>query len=366
MNNLKKLHLGCGEVRFPDWLNIDLDTPSADMNLDLTHPLPFTDGSVTHIFNEHFIEHITRPQAVSFLGECRRILSPNGVIRITTPSLRFLTASYFAGNKEEWGELWQPDTNCLLINEGMRSWGHQFVYDADELVRILIEAGFNSISFQEYRKSKDKTLCGLESRPFHNELIIEARSAENTIPEIDHLKLNENENLWSAKLGTEQSTRFLIAEQTISDQAHRIRAVESEASARSQHIAGLEKTISDQAHHIHAVESEVSARSQHITGLEKTISDQAHHIRAVESELTVRAQNIAELAQVNEHQASILLAKESEMSANNQKIALLEQTLAQQTRQISALSIALAKFQNSLYGKCLSGASRLISLIKNK
>src|SRR5207253_10227185 len=103
--NNNKLHLGCGSVNFPGWINIDLDSPTADMLLDLTHPLPFPDGSVTHMFNEHFIEHITRSQAVQFLQECHRVLSADGAIRITTPNLRFLTYSYMTGAIGEWGDL---------------------------------------------------------------------------------------------------------------------------------------------------------------------------------------------------------------------------------------------------------------------
>ena len=275
MMPLKKLHLGCGNVKFPGWLNIDLDTPTADMNLDLTQPLPFSNGSITHIFNEHFIEHISRPEAVNFLVECRRVLSDNGVVRITTPNLRFLIASYLTSNKDEWGELWQPDTLCSLMNEGMRSWGHQFVYDADELVRILVEAGFNSISFQEYHRSQDKELCELESRPFHNELIVEARVTDNNIPSIDYQEVILIENLFPIKLNTEFFARINTAEQIITEQANHIRDVEAALMAREQ-----------------------------------IITEQANHIRDVEA--------------------------------------------------------ALIKFQNSLYGKCLSVMSRLYSFMRNK
>ena len=246
----KKLHLGCGDINFSGWVNIDLDTPSADMNLDLTQPLPFANGSITHIYNEHFIEHISRPEAVCFLAECRRVLSINGVVRITTPNLRFLIASYLANNKDEWGELWQPNTLCMMINEGMRSWGHQFVYDADELVRILVEAGFNSISFQEYRKSKDKELFDLESRPFHNELIIEARVTESGIQSLDDQAVKYIENQWPIKLNLELQERIKSAEQAVSNQANHIHNLEVEMAARGDHI-------SNQANHIHNLEVEI-------------------------------------------------------------------------------------------------------------
>jgi ribosomal protein L11 methylase PrmA len=131
-----------------------------------------------------------------------------------------------ADNKDEWGELWQPDTLCLMMNEGMRSWGHQFVYDAEELVRILVEAGFNSISFQDYRKSQDKVLCGLESRPFHNELIIEARKTENPFQSIEFNAIKHNEDQWPVKLKNDLVASYKTNIQSIADQARHIHNLE--------------------------------------------------------------------------------------------------------------------------------------------
>jgi hypothetical protein len=37
---------------------------------------------------------------------------------------------------------WRPATPCQMVNEGLRLWGYQFLYDASELKRILEEAGF--------------------------------------------------------------------------------------------------------------------------------------------------------------------------------------------------------------------------------
>jgi predicted SAM-dependent methyltransferase len=199
-SSLKKLHLGCGNVSLAGWVNIDLDSPVADMNMDFTLPLPFADKSISHIFSEHFIEHITRQQAVSFLGECKRALSKNGVIRVSTPNLKFITALYLAGIKDEWGDLWQPSTLCQMLNESMRSWGHQFVYDAQEIASVFVEAGFNSISFQSYRKSQDPLLCDLETRPFKNELIIEARITDNKTNHIDYKEITSIENQFSKQL----------------------------------------------------------------------------------------------------------------------------------------------------------------------
>jgi predicted SAM-dependent methyltransferase len=259
LNQLKKLHLGSGGVNIPGWVNIDLDSPSSDMLLDLTKPLPFDTSSVTHIFNEHFIEHITRSEAVNLLIECKRVLTTNGVIRISTPNLRFLIASYISNDTEQWGDLWHPTSSCSLMNEGMRLWGHQFVYDADELVKILLEAGFGDISFQEYKKSKNEVLRGLETRPFHNDLIIEARVSEDSTPAVDMASLQNIRDSESSVLNPDFKLSMRTDRETVvANQIAYVRQLEDQLTRREQSIAGLQKTITDQATHVQAVEAALS------------------------------------------------------------------------------------------------------------
>lgn len=170
-----KIHLGCGTNYIKGWLNVDLDAPLADVHADLRNPLPYLDASVDLVFNEHFLEHITREQGVTFLKECRRILKPGGIFRVSTPDLRWLAAQYVGGKLDEWSDVgWISETSCRLLNQGMRSWGHQFVYDLPELFVTLREAGFSDIRQVRYRESTCPELVGLECRPWHQELIVEA------------------------------------------------------------------------------------------------------------------------------------------------------------------------------------------------
>jgi predicted SAM-dependent methyltransferase len=170
-----KLHLGCGTNILPNWANIDIDGPSAVLKWDLTQPLPLQAGTVWFIFNEHFIEHITRPEAVALLSECYRLLIPGGVLRISTPSLRKVIDEYLLGRTTEWIDVaWAPATPCQMVNEGMRLWGHQFLYDAAELKSVLRTCGFAQIVDVGWRESQHDELRNLECRPFHDEIILEA------------------------------------------------------------------------------------------------------------------------------------------------------------------------------------------------
>jgi SAM-dependent methyltransferase len=78
-----KVNFGCGTNKIPGWNNHDKD-------VDITKRLPYADNSVSFIFAEHCIEHVSYYEAVNFLKECVRILKPGGMIRISVPSIENL------------------------------------------------------------------------------------------------------------------------------------------------------------------------------------------------------------------------------------------------------------------------------------
>lgn len=175
LRSAKRLHLGSGDKIIEDWANIDLVSKGKVIGLDLTKPLPVKSNSIKYVFSEHFVEHITLKQAEAFLSECYRVLQENGVIRISTPSLEKFIEEYLAGKTKEWVDVgWEPNSPCKLLNEGLRSWGHQHVYDANDLIELLEKAEFNKVVKVDWHLSRHNSLRNLESRPYHSDLIIEA------------------------------------------------------------------------------------------------------------------------------------------------------------------------------------------------
>ncbi len=174
-----KLHLGSGTVRLDGWVNIDLETPQADFHLDIRRALPFADGAARLIYNEHVIEHITADEGAQCLADWHRVLEPGGVLRIATPDLAYLVGKYGAG--EAWRDqawLRLPEyqfitTPAEMLNIAFRWWGHQYLYDADELGRRLRNAGFRDVTRCALGESAHPELRGLETRP-DSMLILEA------------------------------------------------------------------------------------------------------------------------------------------------------------------------------------------------
>lgn len=138
------LNIGSGTKSLPGFVNIDIH-PAADLHLDVTKGLPFGDNTVQAVFSEHFFEHINTADGTFFLRECRRVLRPGGVVRIATPDLDFVVDKY-QSNWEEVDTLrdfnldW-IQTRCEYINTAMREWGHQWIYNEEELLRVGRYAG---------------------------------------------------------------------------------------------------------------------------------------------------------------------------------------------------------------------------------
>ena len=172
-----KLNIGCGDVHLDGWVNIDLDSPKADLKHDVRTPLPYADNTVDIIYNEHFIEHLSVQEGISFLKECYRVLRQNGVLRIATPDLDYLMFRYFFfWKKQNWLKKYGYDwikTKAEMINLCFHEWGHKYLYNKEELKRRLQEAGFNRIHKRSYKKSKHQELKDKETRS-ESKLIFEA------------------------------------------------------------------------------------------------------------------------------------------------------------------------------------------------
>jgi predicted SAM-dependent methyltransferase len=172
-----KLCLGSGSAPLAGWINIDIQRP-ADVLLDLRFGIPLADGSVAFIYSEHLIEHLTLDEGLAHFAECRRLLKPGGVLRIATPDLADLVKNYATDwRRHDWvrwpGNEW-IDTGTRMLNMAVRDWGHQYMYDYDELNLRLSQAGFESISRAENGMSAHPELCGLETRA-DSKLVAEAQ-----------------------------------------------------------------------------------------------------------------------------------------------------------------------------------------------
>lgn len=134
-----KLHLGCGKLKLPNFINIDIEHENADMKLDINNLSIFNNNSVNEIYNCHVLEHVKRRQILHTIIEWNRILKKDGVLRIAVPDFKSIMQIYQKNN----------DISQLigLLNGGQRDDYdiHYVNFDIETLTEILETCGFGYI-----------------------------------------------------------------------------------------------------------------------------------------------------------------------------------------------------------------------------
>lgn len=141
---------------------------------DATKKFPIESLVFQWIYSEHFIEHIPQNLALLWFKEMRRLLAPTGLMRISTPDLEKYVHGYLDPEKRFFNEhlnrLRQmgvtnvPERRAWLVNQIFRNWGHQHIYDFDEVKYIASLAGFSVENARkcEFRSGKYPDLAAFD------------------------------------------------------------------------------------------------------------------------------------------------------------------------------------------------------------
>lgn len=176
------LNVGCGSngIKNKDWYNIDaFPRTGVDFVCDASSRLPFTNNRFNGIYSEHFFEHLTPKQATNFLSECLRVLTPNGILRLSIPDGELYLKNYF--HNREWileRRNAKFRTPMEVINEVFRQdFEHHYCYDFETLSLWLKEAGFTDIVRVGFENGSCPELqVDKESRSFES-MYVEAKKS---------------------------------------------------------------------------------------------------------------------------------------------------------------------------------------------
>lgn len=139
-----RLHLGCGGERKVGWVNVDLLGDPVDVAWNLANSLPFDSGSVAAIFHEHLLEHLPLAAGDSFMGECFRVLKPNGILRVGVPDAGRLINSY-VGDRGYLENLHPGRPTALIAVQELFYWHrHCAMFDGETLEFFFRASGFPS------------------------------------------------------------------------------------------------------------------------------------------------------------------------------------------------------------------------------
>jgi SAM-dependent methyltransferase len=102
------LNWGCAGVISPRWYGSDRDDYGQDHVGDIADGLPWPDGTFDIVVTHHTLQMLAYPQLVPALAELRRVLRPNGVLRLSVPDL-----------ERAWRAYENNDAGHFLIDDGI-------------------------------------------------------------------------------------------------------------------------------------------------------------------------------------------------------------------------------------------------------
>jgi len=168
-----RLHLGCGPVKLPDYLNVDGEYCAGDPEIiihDIAEVYPIPDNCVDEILSVHVIEHIEHWKIRGMLSEWHRILRPGGQVAVEWPDL--LKACVLIVDNPD--SLISDDRRILkkTINSVFgnskyqnRAMMHAYGYSVASMSRLFTETGFSIVRSENnlYAKTEsDSRVIGIK------------------------------------------------------------------------------------------------------------------------------------------------------------------------------------------------------------
>jgi len=127
-----------------DFFSVDLSDDKLKISED--------DSSVSLIYCSHTLEHVNEKSGKRFLNECFRILLPDGVLRISLPTLGNEIYIMSLLNKQKLSNKFKKNLAKSLAKRVLSDASEQF--SADTNLELFIEANFNAAKY--YRLAQEK------------------------------------------------------------------------------------------------------------------------------------------------------------------------------------------------------------------
>jgi predicted SAM-dependent methyltransferase len=153
---IRRLHWGCGSWRPDGWINSDRkEGPGIDISCDILDGLPLDTGSIDYAVSIHALPEVSYPDLVPVMKELRRVLRPNGVLRLGLPDLDRSVQAY----------LRKDSSSFPIPDEEAMSLGAKFVvhliwygytrtfFTHDFMEEQLYKAGFTRVDRCGYKET---------------------------------------------------------------------------------------------------------------------------------------------------------------------------------------------------------------------
>jgi SAM-dependent methyltransferase len=135
------LHLGCGRVNHPQFINIDgLPAPHIHYIRSLTNLSGFAENSVDLIYACHCLEHFSHHQTPEILQKWFKLLKQGGTLRLSVPDFDLVLEIYQSANRDI-----ESIQGFVMGGQDYKFNFHQVLFNRVSLERLLLTTGFTKV-----------------------------------------------------------------------------------------------------------------------------------------------------------------------------------------------------------------------------
>src|ERR1035437_9432964 len=142
-----KVHLGCGKINIPGFLNVDIDDFPHIRYTHAIDRLPMLkDNSVDLIYCCGTFEYFDRYEVPAVLQEWKRALKTKGILRLSVPNFDAIVKVYRKYHDLDYRGILGPLFGRIEIKtkKGEEVIYQKTVYDFASLKKVLMSAGFKN------------------------------------------------------------------------------------------------------------------------------------------------------------------------------------------------------------------------------
>lgn len=167
---MRRLNWGCGEVGETGWINSDRKAgPGIHLPGDILDGLALESDSIRYCVSIHALPEIALRDMESALSELRRVLEPDGVLRLGLPDLDRAIRAYHDGDTDYF---LIPDTDAAslggkLVTQLLWYGYSRTLFTADSITELLLRAGFRRVDRCDFRQTRSRypEIVELDNRP---------------------------------------------------------------------------------------------------------------------------------------------------------------------------------------------------------
>jgi len=158
-SGVRRLNWGCGDHTAPGWINSDIkNDPGIDLVCDIRDGLPIEDASLDYVVSIHALPEIPYEELVPTLEELRRVLKPDGVLRLALPDLDKGIRAYLANDRDYFVV---PDEDAAsiggkLVTQILWYGWSRTIFTLDFTEELLRKAGFREVMVCSFGETKSR------------------------------------------------------------------------------------------------------------------------------------------------------------------------------------------------------------------